>query len=679
MPSKFTANLPGVNPVDSRPAIIHDDSLQSVAEAATAVGEVAYKRIDDNILKTAVAETSSILQGVQDYEQEKRSLLLASSVADKEHLAEYQAELTKLRNGEKQGYISPSAAQLQLQILSRTRQNRYPHLADQFRKLAEQSITGVKDIMAAQEQQDPDVAAAYDIIKEAAKKNQTPHEYLEDISAARIVEHSKQRLEEAKLVGTNLEGPTQALVMDFANESINKVMGAILAAGRTGTLIKEDEVAKLMGLKSNLSTTISAMILKQEMDTGGKFSPEFKNSLKSQLDAALDPLVTMAQSMDTKDKQMRFLEYANKRATLQGRADFMKEYGQFGLLALDGSAGAFAFISKIGDFQNQIKRGMRPELEKRASNGDSEVAFLLAALDSGKLGNITAQKLGEINNGNTPQSTGNKAVDKAIAGHSWAVINDPTLPMDIRVKQFKAAMQDKGIFSDGLETALDNKAALQLIRTNPEAQAGALDALHQRQAGAMSALRVDHIPIIFYDRANKQYIVDPAFVAAENQTAAPTWAGENSAFANPNPNPYPDDVMKVIDSLNLGLKLQMAMGKDVGEYTANITKALTRLYGNDAPQKPKAGVSQDTATTLQLTPEDMTGISDMMNYVPKNLPPDKLAALEAEVSPIFDDMAAKLMERAKNRKATGKGSSMLTAEEAAAYKEQIKAITLKYE
>ena len=627
MPSKFTGTLQRDQPTDYQPTIRHDDTLATVAEAAKDVGAAAFQKIDKGIIKSVIDTSTGVLSEVAAYEQRKRELLLASSTADQQHLDQYSQELVKLRSGELQGRISPAMATAKNSILAKEYSKRFPHLESQIRAITDQTISGIRAISAESDKLDPDVKAAYDTIEKAHAAGQTPEDYMHDQAAARMFEHSQKRVQQAEVLGQGLETAVRANVHDFTTVAINEAIGSIVASAKAGRVIKEDELAQLARLQGNLTSQINAQLIQQELNTGAKFSQGFRDALTKEINDRLATVTAMASNMDTPERQKKFLDWA----VTQSKQKFIDAFGDLGALAIAGNNPVEVYKNVLGT-QAQIEKGLRPTLETIATS-DPATAYFLKAIDTGQFKGWAMGNVDAAGKGQPTSSSGNRTMDKAGQGFSLRIIEDPSIPMDTRVNHEISLVESQGMFSDGLETALEHRGSLPFIQSNPKVQTAVKNGVSQRLASAMERLTPDTAGHIVYNSVKKQFEVDPNYLQELRQSFQTTTkerVGQNPRLmpegftTNPTPT-VPAPVLRTLNAANLGLKAYSLMNGDVPGFVKNVFELINKTVNpvgdqaqNDS-QKPK----------VELTPEQMDQADADFNAVLKDLKARKLTGAQA--------------------------------------------------
>lgn len=635
MPSKFTGSLKTDEPVNYEPPIRHDDSIQTLLDAGKTVANAYIEHRDTKTLESLTKESTGVLGEVVSYEQRKRELLLASSGADQQHLEQYGTELARLRSGELQGRISPAMATAKIAILSKETQKRWPHLETQIRAVTDQSISGIRAISAESDKLDPDVKAAYDTLEKAAAQHQTPEDYIADQAAARRLEQSKKTLETAQLLGQGLETATRAHTANFTTVAINEVLNGLVASARAGTVIKEDEVAQLAGLQSNLTRSIGMELTKQELETGAKFSQGFRDSLLKEVNDQLATITTMANNMDTVDKQRKFLAWAEEKTRLEGKMQVYKDLGTLGVLATLGSNPVDIYKSALS-FKYQIEHNMRPQIEKLAEGGDTDSQFFLNALDSGFLPKFAMPNMDKAGRGEPTKSSGNKLLDKAGQGFVLNAIGDPKIPLKTRQNYAKSLIYSRGMFSNGLETALEHRGTIPFIQSDPVVQTAVVESVDNETRAGMHSLTPESAPYVVYNSVKKQFEVDPAYVQQLKSEAASQTRFMPYGAGGGLPTRLPAGVQETVSTANLGIRAYTLMGKDVPAYVKSV---FDKINSTVNPTGDTAEEPYTPKPKVELTPEQMDQADTDFNSVIADLKARKLTGAQATLK--MKEIAAK--------------------------------------
>lgn len=587
MPSNFTSALDTVQPGDNRAEINVDSSIGDAAKALAGLGEAIGEIRDEGILDKAIVESSSVLSQVKDYQTEKRDLLLASSVADKDKLVEFERRLQSLRNGEVQGRMSPAAAMLQVRTLTRDFQIRYPHLADKFRELNKQAITGIEDIVTQTEAKDPDVQRQYDLIKNTPP-GMTTREYSEQLGVENKLSVSKKALEASQLVGEQREPLMESIVDDYLVSTVVTMQNSMLQAYRSGELITEDELAEILPMAGNMVMTIDTLVQQQQIESGGKFDDAFRETMRNKVKAQMEPLIEMAKNLDSREKQIKFLELMDKEVRLKGNMQFYKDFGPLARLA--EVPGGWEMVGELIKFGDLLKQGL-PTLEKAAET-DTRTAFLLDMYKSGQLPKWVGARNKQLAQGQTPDSSGNPQVDRVVASSNWSLVNSVQVPTEQREQMLGTILaSDTGMFTDTYDRILRMPNVISMIKQSPSLKKALTEKLGRNAVGIFSTLPPEQKAIMVYNETSKKFEVSPEWKASQYKDADTAASyGADMTYAYPAMANAPSKVVDLIELMNKGMDTLRVTGIDPTKIANELVDV---LQGKEPPKTEKAAVTMN--------------------------------------------------------------------------------------
>jgi uncharacterized membrane-anchored protein YhcB (DUF1043 family) len=597
MPSNFVNSLDTVQPADNAPRVRVNTSVAEAAQSIAGLGSVISGFRDEKILDQALAESSSVLGQVSQYQTDKRQLLLGTSVADKDKLEEFERQLQALRNGEIQGRMSPAAAMLKVRTLTRDYQIRYPHLANQFRELNKQTISGIEDIVTQTEAKDPDVQRQYDLIKNTPP-GMTPREYAEQLAAENKLQLSKKQLEASELLGSQREPLMEAVISDYLTSSLINIQSSMLAAYRSGNFITEDELAVLLPLKSNIPAAVDQLILEEQIKSGAKFDDAFRDRMRRSVMDRIDPLIKMAENLDTREKQIRFLELMDKEVRLRGNIQFYKDFGLLARLA--EVPGGWEMIGELMKFGDLLKVGL-PTLEKLAET-DTKTAFLLDMYKSGQLPKWVSERIKDTATGKSPESSGNPQVDKVVSSASWHVLNAPTVPLPQKEDMLSTILAtDGGVFTDTYDRILKTPTVQNIIKQSPKLQKALKDKLVRNTVALFNKLSTVDKSLIVLNYDTNKFMVNPEFTLqqeeAMGQIAQASRYGADPTFSSVIVPRVPKGVSELIELINKGLDTLKVSGVDDASVADDFASVLENRP-QPIPQKAPAVMTDDEKETL---------------------------------------------------------------------------------
>lgn len=507
MPTKFNSS-DNLNPVAPADAPMYTDSTQpqglshATGQALGSVLGALGSPSGDNqaALGAYSVEAADIIGQTSGYKKEKERILQGlSSAEDKATVTQYLQQLSRLRNGETQGTLSPQAAAARINSLTKAYINRNPGLALKFRQIHNGLMEDVHAVSGSTGQEiDPDMEAINDISKTAIAKGISVPEEMNFRRNKAIADAQDQTINARK----NLGILTQA---DLSNSVLSKA--GMFYADLIPKMVNASKNPEFQGM--NWFTELSAAKAKMIQDTNialqqaqlnGKltFDSEYQKNLVAQVMAPMDQLIAIAEKVDNPKTKAAASDALRRIAEDFDIANLRKQLGPMATL-LKGTDDLWNYIGDVDKVAKQLQSGQEPALRNLAQY-DPKVRLIMDHLDQVGWKQFATNAANNVDTKAPQVQTGNALYDKLNlqAGLSYAI---------------RPTMSFKGM-EDGLNYLAGDPNAFEAWENRPDvvnktkSLPSVVDSLHQNSTRLLveQAHQADTMSTraIKFDPTNKQ-------------------------------------------------------------------------------------------------------------------------------------------------------------------------------
>lgn len=465
MPSNIYQPLPTTSP---SPAPVVTGNSVDGAQIGSTIGNVINTVVSTrkaNVLGELALEAQSTVSQTAAYQQAKDSIVAGMKGSDKNTFEQMSRQLERLRNGEVQGVISPSSANLRLQTLAKTYINRYPRMAQEIRQMLKLVSGDIAPETATDDINDPVLKAQYEIVEEAAARGTSPQDVIMLRRQKDATEMSKAKLEEAEVQGKfKMPELMFELVDNKSSEVFSELISGMVGRIRNGSFVKENELTGLRQAMTQSIVDLNRELTNEELRTGIRVDhAPFEQRIRS----AFEPLISMANEADSLEKQRRF---ASAQDTILKATDYKYLHdtmGAFAQIAVNSPEQMFKLMEEMSTTIEDIKKGQLPSLEQ-AAQYDPKTRMILDALkNNGKSWDILMKRTDEILSGKAAESsTGSEAVDRLAGKIILDTAAKPGTPLqeagDLLAKYINSG--------DPIDAVLYHKRTHAVLRQSPAAQ-----------------------------------------------------------------------------------------------------------------------------------------------------------------------------------------------------------------
>lgn len=352
------------------------DMLASITESLDAL----KKDADLVALDSYAVQAGDIVSQTQGYASERERIMQGITTAqDKETVLRYYTELSRLRNGEIQGALSPIRASALINNLTKNTINRNPGLALKIRQLHNGILSDIPAVSGfSGKEVDPDLEAMQELIKKSVTTGRSVPELIA-IENQEITAKQQDAILRTKVsLGTASVADISSSIQNHLATFYGKLAGAMGAAQNDPNFQGANWVWELQSAEATITQTVNAAIAKAQLEGKMIISKDEREAI---LKDALAPLKAFQTAADKIDNPKTRASAALAMRQIAESGDFMNIRKRIGPMATLMGNDLMSFLDDFSKVVRQIKDGNRAELEALANAGDVKTQLILSAID----------------------------------------------------------------------------------------------------------------------------------------------------------------------------------------------------------------------------------------------------------------------------------------------------------
>lgn len=465
MPKNFTGILSdAANPVASKDSYTGDATgLASQLNTVVAAGAELQ---DQRILQKYSSDITAIESSGAGYAQKMADLNLkmglASTQNDMKAVTEYSQQIHRLRMGEDSGVLSPTAASIRLQYITKEWATRYPHLTADFKKLYASAGAGGggagSDIKL---EEDPELKANNQLIYEAGIEGISVGMLLARKRATALAADAKNATEIKAQLGQDAQPDIERFSIQLSNVARNAAWDGLYSELRAGTIDKDQWIISLGRGRDALVAGLRTYITGLEADNGVQFNADWKKSIYAAAAEPLDNVIEAAKQTDSTDKLKRLAEA--EMAMRQNRSESVLEKMFPGPLypIANLTKDPLAFMESVDRILLAQKDKTGMILQTEIAKFDSKTRGLLRFVGTEAFRKMSEENLGGImTNGEAHEASPEPVFQKATVAQVDQLLMNPNTPPE------QAANLAAYKLKNDPASALDNNRVRQLLQTD---------------------------------------------------------------------------------------------------------------------------------------------------------------------------------------------------------------------
>ena len=497
MPSNFTQTFDApqtdiyvepVKPLDVSGYI--EGTAKGIAAIANARQEKQQAQEDANTLAQATDALGAIQEGEASYYQERRRIESAIAGGDAAQVEQYREQLRLLQQGKVSGVLTPIQATLQTNALLKQVTVAAPHLAKEFRALANEAKGNIRAAASEMFNDDPFAEQDKEDIKQAVSQNTT-------VEHVRAMNYRKAQADEAALQlqqtlsskQVTADGAYRSLYSAVANQApvmVDEIQQVLLSRleqvdPQTGAKVpvsNEELTAMLSGLATQYRNNLTQAIANTQLQGGIAFTKDQRESMSQIYDQVFKNIEVQIAAAGTPENVAKQLKILNEKAQQTGVHNWLRDNADNPYIYLHaGDPATMAAFSdadiaaegKISSYMaknpSMSKQEVINDLIRKSSGNPQETAALIRIQQGHSTAPITEGYKNIM--GGLPASTATKTEDSVAKAVTLNVYSN--LSYDKRQK-----------FTENLARGLDwsdlfkNKTLGVDIKNNPGASAIAI-------------------------------------------------------------------------------------------------------------------------------------------------------------------------------------------------------------
>jgi len=363
-------------------------------------------------LGTYSVEAADIIGSTAGYKREKERILQGlSSAQDKATVERYLQDLSRLRNGEIQGALSPQAAATRINSLTKSYINSNPSLALKFRTIHNGLMEDVQNVSGSTGKEiDPDMEAVNNINKTAVERGWTPTQV---INYNRMEAVGKVQVEEfaAKArLGLSTQADFSRIMLTASGAKYQEIAANMSAAAKNPNFQGVSWFAELSTAKGQIEQLLNLSMAQAQVDGKFTFDATYQKDLVNQVIAPFNDLLEIAKTVDN-PKTRQTASDALRRITENG--DFVRMREQYGYLAsfMSGKDDLIAFAKDSHEVADNMRKGLLPNLEAQAKY-DPYLQAIVDNLKRNGFDGIVAQAATDVDRETPRKSSGVPTLDR---------------------------------------------------------------------------------------------------------------------------------------------------------------------------------------------------------------------------------------------------------------------------
>lgn len=382
MPSNFAQVLPTQGPTSYAQGDPPSTTGPVIAQSVAAVAGALAAAKKQGILGSLAAEAQGVVTEASRYQKVKDDIVSRTTGADQATMSSLADDLRRIRNGEVQGVIGPSEANIRLQALARTYINRYPRLAGDIRQILSAVSGDIAPDTKPGDITDPFLKEQYELVEEAAGQGTT----VDDIRAKRLAASNRQLAEDELNMAVALGSKdVPKLMAKFFDKSSEQIFGEIISNMtvqiNTGTFVKEDQIGFIQKALARATQTMEAKLTEYELSTGRQVDHTlFINRMKR----SFEPLIAMISQVDSLDKALRISEANTKIMQNADIAYYHEVFGALGPIVYNNPEAGFRVLQVLATTIDKIQHGQYASWEKLAELSPEAALYLSLMKRSGE-------------------------------------------------------------------------------------------------------------------------------------------------------------------------------------------------------------------------------------------------------------------------------------------------------
>lgn len=474
MPVKFNMSTEGRR-ADLDPIVPVTGNISDDSDAMYAEGYNTTKEISDSIaalqednstaaLDAYAVEAGDIVGQTANYASERERILQGLSTAtDKQAVEKYYKELSRLRNGELQGALSPLRAATLINNLTKNAINRNPGLALKFRQLHNGMLSDIPSVSGfSGKEVDPDLEAMQNLVKESVETGITVPALIAGKQQEFVAARQKAALDAKMALG-------QASVVDVSS-ALQAELGSFYGklAAQMGNAASNPSFqgmswfAELQVAQSKITQTVNESINTAQLEGKMIISKDEREAILKEALAPLQPFLQIAEKLDN-PKLRASAALAMKQIAETG--DYMSIRKRIGPMATLMGNDLMSYLDDFSKNVQMIQRGQRAQLDALAAAGDFKTKMILAAIDGKDFESFMAEAVVATSKGEALPESGIPVMDKMSYQASLDYAINARTPMDKKATAFKSLMSQVHAF-DALEK---RREVLNQVKLFPEA------------------------------------------------------------------------------------------------------------------------------------------------------------------------------------------------------------------
>jgi hypothetical protein len=351
----------------------------------------------------------------------------ASAQNDMKAVSDYSQQIHRLRMGEDSGVLSPTAASIRMQAITKEWATRYPHLTADFKKLYAGAGAGGggagSDIKL---EQDPQLAARLQLLKEAELEGVSVAEILRRKRNAQSAIDEKQLTDMKASLGLNAQPEAERFVNAIAATAADAAWTELYGAAREGKVDKDFWAASVSRGRDRFASQLREYFYQLEKQSGVQFDSTWKKSVVDMAVAPLNDIIEKAQGMDSNDKLKRLAEVEMSQRQNRSEQVLEKMFGSKLYPIANLTKDPYAFFESVQKVLDAQRTKTGKALQDQIATMDAKTRALVRFVGTDAFRQTSEENLkGVMEQGATGAIPADPVLTKAMTSQAAQVIKSP--------------------------------------------------------------------------------------------------------------------------------------------------------------------------------------------------------------------------------------------------------------
>lgn len=423
-------------------------STSEVLKTVNSTLEALTSGAEDKALGQYAAAATDVVSQTEGYAAEREKILQDLATADpkdKQAIASYYDQLSRLRRGETQGALSPSAASARINNLTKSYLSRYPQNATKIRQIHSGVMNDVGQVSGFTGGTDPDMAAIEDLTKVATTKGWSVQEEVAYRNSQATADVQKLDFEARSRAGVATQGDVQKNVLGhldvFYKDAIPRIANAMKDPNFTGKAI----IGDLYLTKAKITQEVNTALADIQVQHNITYTKDFQEQLLRQATDPIDQMIQMADKTDNLQVRTAISDNLRKLGANSDIAKLRRDLGPQ-VTYLLGTPDLYKFAANAYATRDKIKHGLEPTLRVLAQT-DFQTKMVLDYLqDSGQLDQLIADSALAVNQDKDLPETGSPVLNKVQLQAAVDAALAPGTEVDTSGNMLTTAARNPNIF-----------------------------------------------------------------------------------------------------------------------------------------------------------------------------------------------------------------------------------------